>query len=81
MGKTCAVGLCKSGYKGHTGIKIHGFPDDDAERILWKNALNNKLDPNKNLECRYLRKTLATELSDKKDSKWKINSGKCTNCV
>ena len=50
MGKTCAVGLCKSGYKGHTGIKIHGFPDDDAEGILWKNALNIKLDPNKNLE-------------------------------
>ena len=51
MGKTCAVGMCRSGYKGtEKGTAIFRFPTDRQERQRWINALPNKIDAEKNLD-------------------------------
>ena len=51
MVKTCAVGMCKSGYKGTPkGTTIFSFPTDTDECEKWIKALPNKIDADKNLD-------------------------------
>ena len=55
MGKTCAVGKCKVGYKGSKGqtVKkgptIYSFPADKEECVRWIIALPNILPEDKDL--------------------------------